>query len=84
MIVNLRNAKSHLSEYVQRAAKGEEIVITVRGQPTAKLLAVKPLKGHRHSKKEWMQELEVEAEKASTELSQNTEQAFWDELREER
>ncbi len=37
--VNLYEAKTHLSSLVERAAKGEEIVIAKAGKPMAKLVA---------------------------------------------
>ena len=40
--VNLYQAKTHLSELVDRAAKGEEIVIAKAGTPVARLV---PLAG---------------------------------------
>ena len=36
--VNLYEAKTHLSSLVERAAKGEEIVIAKAGKPMAKLV----------------------------------------------
>ena len=38
--VNLYEAKTHLSSLVERAAKGEEIVIAKAGKPKAKLVAM--------------------------------------------
>lgn len=38
--INLYDAKTHLSELVDRAAAGEEIVITKRGRPMARLVAM--------------------------------------------
>jgi len=38
--VNLYEAKTHLSDLVERAARGEEIVIAKAGQPRARLTAV--------------------------------------------
>jgi len=38
--VNLYEAKTHLSSLVDRAAKGEEIVIAKAGKPMAKLSAI--------------------------------------------
>jgi prevent-host-death family protein len=38
--VNLYEAKSHLSELVDRAAAGEEIVIAKAGKPMARLVPV--------------------------------------------
>jgi prevent-host-death family protein len=38
MTVGIRELKAHLSEYVARAAAGEEIVVTDRGRPIARLV----------------------------------------------
>jgi prevent-host-death family protein len=38
--VNIYEAKTHLSSLVERAAKGEEIVIAKAGRPMARLSAV--------------------------------------------
>jgi prevent-host-death family protein len=40
MVTNVRNAKARLSELIERAADGEEVVITSNGKPRARLLAV--------------------------------------------
>jgi prevent-host-death family protein len=40
--VNLYEAKTQLSSLVDRAAKGEEIVIAKAGKPLAKLIAIAP------------------------------------------
>lgn len=42
MIANLRDSKARLSELVERAAGGEPVLITVRGRPKARLVAVEP------------------------------------------
>ena len=39
--VNLYDAKTNLSELVERAAEGEEIIIAKNGKPMAKLVAFK-------------------------------------------
>ena len=36
--VNLYEAKTHLSELVERAARGEEVIIAKAGQPKARLV----------------------------------------------
>ncbi|HEY7333431.1 MAG TPA: type II toxin-antitoxin system Phd/YefM family antitoxin [Bryobacteraceae bacterium] len=38
MVTNIREAKTHLSRLVERAAAGEEIVIAKAGKPMAKLV----------------------------------------------
>lgn len=40
--LNVAEAKARLSELVQRAARGEEIVIARNGQPQARLVALAP------------------------------------------
>ncbi len=40
MITTLREAKAKLSSLVGRAAGGEDVIITVRGKPTARLSAI--------------------------------------------
>ncbi|MFT5203244.1 MAG: prevent-host-death family protein [Candidatus Aldehydirespiratoraceae bacterium] len=40
MNVGIRDLKAHLSEYVGRAADGEQIVVTDRGRPVAQLTAL--------------------------------------------
>lgn len=40
--VNLYEAKTHLSSLVERAAKGEEIVIAKAGKPMARLAQIVP------------------------------------------
>lgn len=38
MIVNIHEAKTHLSRLVERAAAGEEVIIGKAGRPMAKLV----------------------------------------------
>ncbi len=40
--MNVAEAKAHLSELVQRAARGEEIIIARNGEPQARLVALAP------------------------------------------
>lgn len=40
--LNLAQAKARLSELVQRAARGEEIIIARNGEPQARLVALAP------------------------------------------
>jgi prevent-host-death family protein len=40
-IVNLADAKAHLSKLVERAAAGDTVRITRRGKPVAQITAVK-------------------------------------------
>ena len=40
MTVGIRELKARLSEYVSRAANGEQIVVTDRGRPVARLVGL--------------------------------------------
>jgi prevent-host-death family protein len=42
MVTNVREAKARLSQLLERAAKGEEIIITSNGRPKARLVPVAP------------------------------------------
>jgi prevent-host-death family protein len=42
MIATLKDSKARLSTLVDLASKGEEVVITVRGKPKARLCALAP------------------------------------------
>ena len=46
-VVNIYEAKTHLSELVERAAGGEEVVIAKAGKPKARLVAITPDKRRR-------------------------------------
>jgi prevent-host-death family protein len=46
--VNVHEAKTHLSQLLTRAEKGEEIVIARAGRPVARLVAVRPPKREFH------------------------------------
>lgn len=84
MIANLRDAKERLSELVKRAADGEEVVITVRGQPMARLSSAKSVTSGGEGNALWAEELEKNARSARRGVTRNTPQSAWDELREER
>lgn len=38
--ISLREANQHLSQYIEAVLQGSEIIITKRGQPVARLLAI--------------------------------------------
>lgn len=40
--VGVRELKAHLSSYLQRVAAGEELVVTDRGRPVARLVPLGP------------------------------------------
>ncbi len=41
-IVNIHEAKTHLSRLLERVADGEEIILARAGKPVAKLVPLKP------------------------------------------
>ena len=43
--VPIREVNQHLSHYIEIAEQGEEIIITRRGRPVARLSAVRPDRG---------------------------------------
>lgn len=45
MKASVREFKSRLSLYLKKAANGEDVVITLRGRPVARLLALAPTSG---------------------------------------
>jgi len=54
MYVSITEAKIRLEELIDRAIKGEEIIICRRGKPVARLVAIaKPVNPHdrKHSRK---------------------------------
>lgn len=51
MIATLRESKARLSELVKRAAGGEEVTITVKGKPEARLCPIAP--AGRNAKTAW-------------------------------
>lgn len=57
MTTTLREAKARLSEMVKRASRGEEVVITVHGKETAKLVPL-PKRTKKVNKERWLRELD--------------------------
>jgi prevent-host-death family protein len=46
-IVNIHEAKTHLSRLLKRVAAGEDVVIAKAGRPVARLVSIAPLAGDR-------------------------------------
>jgi len=44
MEINIHEAKTHLSRLVERAQKGEEVIIAKAGKPLVRLVAIAPPK----------------------------------------
>ena len=83
MTTTLREAKARLSEMVKRASRGEEVVITVYGKETAKLVAVAK-RGKKIDKGKWLAELDELRRKYSTGRIGVTAQQIQDEDRADR
>lgn len=79
MITKLRDAKEQLSDLVKRAAAGEEIIITVRGQPMARLSSAHPAQTSDHAS--FADELSRLAESVRNGPPVSTDQSAWDVLR---
>ena len=84
MIAKLREAKEQLSDLVKRAAGGEEIIITVRGQPMARLSSVQHSASSSLNHASFADELAHLADSVSTDTLAVSSQAAWDQLREDR
>lgn len=80
MIVNLKSAKAHLSRLVEAASQGEEIWLTVRGQPKARLcpLAEKPEKRDAET---WIHSLSETRARYGRQKNPEASQDLWDDLR---
>jgi len=80
MIVNLKSAKANLSRLVESASQGEEIWLTVRGKPKARLcpLVEKPAATDAQS---WADSLSEARAKYGRQKNPEQSQALWDDLR---
>jgi len=59
MQTSIRDLKNHLSQYLRRAQRGEEIVVTSHNRPVAKLIpASSEEAGTQLSRHAWLQELD--------------------------
>ena len=58
MIKSLRESKAKLSELVERASRGEDVLITVRGKVKARLTGAVPQTG-RTDMQRWADELKL-------------------------
>ena len=84
MVTNLRDAKASLSQLVQAAAEGEEILITVRGKPRARLVGIDAAGSSGGDRRAWVEELVREAQESACGDPVSTSQEYWDEVRSDR
>jgi prevent-host-death family protein len=83
MTATLREAKAKLSQLVKAASRGEEVVITVHGKATAKLVAA-PRQSSKIGKQKWLKRLEQLREQSWTGRYGKTAQEIQDEDRADR
>lgn len=60
--VNVYEAKTHLSQLLDRAAAGEEIVIARNGRPVARLVALKESAPRRREPGAWAGQVSIAAD----------------------
>ncbi|MFH1038973.1 MAG: type II toxin-antitoxin system prevent-host-death family antitoxin [PVC group bacterium] len=82
MITTLRESKTKLSALIALAQAGEEVIITVRGKPKARLSAIRPLSAVDISG--WKKELKSLHRKCGTGKRTAGSPAILNQLREER
>jgi prevent-host-death family protein len=83
MLSTLREAKAKLSELVDRASKGEDVLITVRGKIKARLTTVGG-PGTAEDNAKWVQELRELRESVRTRRKPRvTLQEIFDDIRED-
>ena len=80
MIATLRESKTRLSELVNLANSGEEILITVHGQPKARMLGVSE---PRSDTADWLRELSA-LRSSLSQASTGQQPSALDEVREDR
>ena len=85
MQTTIEETKARLEELVDRASRGEEIVIEVDGRSKARLtgLDAPPMQSVPRDKEAWMSEIEKQAANATTRVSRSSESIF-DEIRADR
>lgn len=65
MIVSVRDSKARLSELVTKARQGEEVVITVRGKPSARIVAMNS-RDEKPDMKAWARQIESRLSRQNT------------------
>ena len=81
MIANLRECKAKLSALVELASRGEEIVITVHGKPSARLCPI--ASDDRSKRSEWGRSLKEARAKYTTRV-RNSSSGILDDVRGDR
>lgn len=63
----VREAKNRFSELVRRAAQGEQITITLHGEPRAQLTRISESRRPFHVDRKWLLQMKVAASQAAAE-----------------
>jgi len=83
MIVSVRESKARLSELIAKASEGEEVLISVRGKPTARLIPVASV-SEKPDLGGWINERRKQLAAQDSPPDQDSSAAILDDLREER
>lgn len=83
MVMTLRESKAKLSELVERASEGEDVLITVRGKVKARLTRVKSL-DPAADRESWIRELRKNREIYCKPNPKTSTEKILEELREDR
>lgn len=83
MIASIRESKARLSEFVALANDGEEVIITVRGKPSAKLVPFETSENNINTK-EWVEEIKARLSRQQPPGPSTSSQEILNQLREER
>ena len=83
MIRTLRESKAKLSELVEKASRGEDVLITVRGKVKARLTRATP-SGRTLDRSAWVRELQALQKKWSAGATRTPVEQILAEIREDR
>lgn len=84
MVRTLTKSKATLSELVELASQGQEVLITVRGRVKARLVAAGPREGDDSSVRQWIDRLADLRKRYSAGNPSSSTEAVLEELREDR
>lgn len=83
MIVSVRESKARLSELVAKASQGEDVLITVRGKPTVRLVPAATAPGKR-DRSAWIAARRKQLARQTLNTTKDSATEIIDDLREER
>jgi len=83
MIISIRDSKARLSELVAKASQGEDVLITVRGKPTVRMVSVSGA-SEKPDRAAWICERRQQLAAQELQTSSDSAATILDNLREER